>query len=125
MIFINNGKYGGGRNVINSHGVINDGLVEVEVLRNVTTLLEIKKLFDKITKKGGIHVYHPKYHCYRGKTVRVVNRTFKRGDLKKQICEVDGEDVYFTEYAKYEVLPGALEVVVDFDRMLSESKYLV
>lgn len=58
MIFINNGKLGGGRNVINSHGVINDGLVEVEVMKDVTTLLEIKKLFDKMTKKGGIHVYH-------------------------------------------------------------------
>lgn len=118
MIFINNGKLGGGRNIINSHGVINDGLVEVEVLRNVTTLLEIKKLFDKITQKGGIHVYHEKYHCYRGKDIKVINRTMKKGEKKVQICEIDGEDTYFTDFAKYEVLPGALEIIVDYDRML-------
>jgi len=95
MIFINNGKLGGGRNVINSHGTINDGLVEIEVLKNVTTLLEIKKIFDKMTKEGGVHVYHPKYHCHRGKKAKVINKTFKNGEKKLQILECDGEDLYF------------------------------
>ena len=34
-IFINNGKMGGGRNILNSFGLINDGVVEIGLVKNV------------------------------------------------------------------------------------------
>ncbi len=38
---------------------------------------------------------------------------------------IDGEDLQFTEKVTCEVLPGEIEVLVDYDFLISEEKYFV
>jgi hypothetical protein len=38
-----------------------------------------------------------------------------------QDINIDGEDLMFTNFAKYEVLPSELEVIVDFDNILKNT----
>jgi diacylglycerol kinase family enzyme len=39
------------------------------------------------------------------------------GERKPQLFNVDGEDLEFTNFVKYEVLPGEIEIVTDINRI--------
>ena len=56
LLMVYSAKYGGGRIILNPHGLINDGLFELIYLKNLVGFGPISKLFDG-SKKGGIQVY--------------------------------------------------------------------
>jgi diacylglycerol kinase family enzyme len=55
---------------------------------------------------------------HRHKISRIVNKnTLVNGERKPQLFNVDGEDLEFTNFVKYEVLPGEIEIVTDINRI--------
>ena len=42
------------------------------------------------------------------------------GSLKKQDFNTDGEDLEFTNFVKFEVLPRKIQYVVDFNNILAK-----
>eukprot|EP00347_Sterkiella_histriomuscorum_P023203 403335557 len=142
-IFVNNGKLGGGRNILNSFGIINDGLTEIGIVTNMFTkygmirgIPIIQKFFNGATKAGGLHVYDQEnYQLGRGQEIKIVNKNYLPQSLssyslgnqevtKKAVSlNIDGEAFKFHEFVKYTVLHNEIEIIVDYERLLRQSKY--
>ncbi|CDW86031.1 diacylglycerol kinase [Stylonychia lemnae] len=126
-----NGKYAGGMNAINGYGFINDGLTEINICRNVleqknlSSLNEIRKLIDEITKKGGTHVYNPNFYNYRGKKIKVINKSSRDGIKEQRHLVLDGEEFQFQDFVIYDVLPEEIEIIIDYERLLKKSQYFI
>ena len=71
----------------------------------------------------GKHIYLDNYSYYRAKKIEIVNRNFNEdGSLKKDLkFQIDGEALTFDEKCTIEVVPGALDIIVDFEEMLISS----
>lgn len=41
---------------------------------------------------------------------------------RTQVFQVDGEPLSFTDFAKIEVIPGAIDLLMDFDTVMRESR---
>jgi hypothetical protein len=44
-----------------------------------------------------------------------------QGKKVTQDINIDGEDLRFTNFAKWEILPSELEIIVDFDRIINKT----
>ena len=66
----------------------------------------------------GINAYQDDTKFFRGRNFRfenknaVDNRTESR---RLQRVNVDGEDLLFKDFVKFEVIPGGIDFIVDFD----------
>ena len=109
---IYNGKTGGGRIILNPIGMINDGFMELVYRPAYVGPHTAISLF---MKPGGIMFYDEGFTCYRCKKVKLINKK-KNQDGSNAVMDIniDGEDLTFTNFAKYEVLKGELDVIVDF-----------
>ena len=69
---IYNGKFGGGRIMLNPLGIINDGLMELTFMRGIQTFATGLTLFNG-AKSGGLQFYDSMFQCYRCKKVKLSN----------------------------------------------------
>ena len=71
-LFIFNSKYGGGNQIINSFGLMNDGQAELSVIKtdNITQALPI---LTKISCRRGTHAYNPRFETHRARSLRITN----------------------------------------------------
>lgn len=73
FLMVNNGKFAGGKMLLNPYGMINDGLFETLFLTKKKGLFNIMKIFDGV-KKGGFHAYSSEIDFVRSRTVKIVNK---------------------------------------------------
>ena len=45
------------------------------------------------------------------------------GENKPVDINIDGEEMIFTKFAKYEVVPKCLDIMVDFDKIIKFGNY--
>lgn len=74
MIFVYNGKFGGGRMLLNPPGILNDGYFEFFMYYEKMTTPEFVGVFDS-AKDVGQNFYFPLGRYYRVKKLRLENRT--------------------------------------------------
>ena len=120
-----NGKFGGGRIMLNPIGLINDGYMELVFMNKLFGGLgwPVKALgMFHYAKSGGIHFYDNDFVCMRCRSLKLTNKTLDpQGKKVTQDINIDGEDLRFTNFAKWEVLPSELEIIVDFDRIINKT----
>ena len=126
---------------------LNDGLLDVTMQHGPASLLEyIKVLGNMILFRGG-HVFADNYASFRGASVKISNRNvaFKyepaesnsdyfgfeeaqaaRGEAveekelltRGQKFQVDGEALRFDKFVKFEAVPGAIDIIVDYGDLM-------
>ena len=120
-----NGKFGGGRIMLNPIGLINDGYMELVFMNKLFGGLgwPVKALgMFHYAKSGGTHFYDNDFVCMRCRSLKLTNKTLDpQGKKVTQDINIDGEDLRFTNFAKWEVLPSELEIIVDFDRIINKT----
>ena len=117
FLMASNGKYGGGGpELFLSSAVINDGLFDVAVFKRPIGFCGGIALKDK-TKVGGTHVYDEMLEMVRAKRMRVTNKL-----ENEEPFQIDGEDLICQKFVQFEIMPDALEVLVDVRSVLN--KYL-
>jgi len=115
-VLIYNAKYGGGRMMLNPLAIINDGYFELLFYPGLIGFASAIKLFDG-AKSGGTHIYDPRGNLYRAKKIRVTNKS----EGVVQDINIDGEDLLFKNFVKYECIHNAIEVVCDFEYMVKKN----
>ena len=114
---IYNGKFGGGRIMLNPLGMINDGYMELCYRPDLVTTAFGVWMF---IQPGGKHFYDPGFQTYRCSTVKLINRNKTRGEVAEDI-NIDGEDLTFKDFVKYRVKPSCIEIIVDFDEIYNKT----
>ena len=94
------GKHGGNDMLCCPVSVINDGLMELVVITKKEGFGGMVKIMDEAIKRGGIHAYGDNIAFARGKSLRIVSKRPKTGDLQHdlQVFSVDGEVLWFTDF---------------------------
>lgn len=123
---IGNGKYGGSGAILNSYALINDGLLDFFVCSKKHGFGGMVQFMDQVIKFQGIHAYREDMDFFRAKTLRVEQKNpLKPGQNERPISRyaIDGEDLSWRNFVKFETLYNELEVLVDFDYMMSQQKH--
>ena len=124
MVF--NGKLGGDKVYCNPLGFLNDGYVEMIYYNGLPSTDFSLKLFDG-AKNGGVQFYDNNLVMERFKTLKLTNKSMEPLPKKNKkdpieysdkkavvdIC-VDGEDLDYSNFAKFEVLKQEIDIIVDF-----------
>ena len=114
---IYNGKFGGGRIMLNPFGLINDGYMELCYRPDlITTAFGIWMFIQP----GGTHFYDSGFTTYRCQSCKIINKNQTRGEVAEDI-NIDGEDLTFKNFVKYRVVPSSIEVIVDFDEIYQKT----
>lgn len=98
---IANAKYFGGGMYISPKSEANDGLLDIIVIGDFSTL-ELIANFHLIYK--GEHLTHPKVYSYKGKKVKIMS-------TPDALLEIDGEQPGSTP-AEFEIIPKAIRVLI-------------
>lgn len=107
--------------MLNPLGIINDGYMELTFMRGYQTFPSSMRLFNG-AKSGGLQFYDNDFTCYRCKKVKLENmKVDENGKKVQQDINIDGEDLEFHNFAKYEVLPSELEVIVDLEYIINKT----
>ena len=107
---IYNGKFGGGKIMLNPLGLINDGFMELTFVRgNIGAAWALYQF----VRPGGRMAYESCFVNYRCRSVKIINRQKVDGMAVQQDINIDGEDLTFNNFAKYRVLPSSLDLIVD------------
>ena len=85
FLLVYNGKYGGGRMILNPMAILNDGYFELGYYENLIGFKKAVNLFDG-AKKGGTHVWDKNGIIYRIRKLRLENKSDHKQDLN-----IDGE----------------------------------
>lgn len=105
--------------------VLNDGMLEVMLLTAKAKFGQLVGIMDDAIKRQGVHFYRDDVTFVRGKNIRVENVNpinSKTGQKDIQRYGIDGEDLFFREFVKYETLPGELEVIMNYDFYVEQFK---
>ena len=62
---------------------------------------------------------------YRFKTLKVINanKPDSEGRRRAQRLAIDGEDMIFEKFVKFETLHNELEIIVDYDKYMRDFKH--
>lgn len=96
-----NSRYTGGDMWVAPHAEIDDGLMEI-VLLNEVSRFELLRAFPSVF--SGKHVHHPKIEIFRGRSLRIASET-------PQLLTPDGEILGSTP-AEIEVLPQRVSFIL-------------
>ena len=110
------GQHGGNGVLLNPLGIVNDGLSELIFIRGRPGISGMMKFMDDATKGGGVHCYDKSFSFMRGQSFKVVPKRDTTG--QPHVYAIDGEVLYFSKFIKYDTVPGAIEVLVDFDILM-------
>ncbi|CAB9497585.1 Lipid kinase YegS [Seminavis robusta] len=124
LLFVSNGKYAGGKIAFTPASLLNDGLLDVSYWQGIATLFEALKFIYQAKHGGCDHVYADSYHSYRAKSIVITVEpagTVSAGQqqsMREHMYQVDGELLGFKRKVQVEVVPKALDVVVDFSKLM-------
>lgn len=109
------GQHGGNGCLLSPLSVVNDGLSELMVVQGRPGPSGMLSFMNATTKGGGVHGYDPNILYMRGESFKVVP---KRQTDVPHIFAIDGEPLYFNKFIKYESIPEAIEVLVDYEILM-------
>ena len=95
------GKHGGNGCLLNPIGVINDGLIELLVVKGRVGPAAMVRYMNQSTKEGGIHVYDKDVSIVRGHTFKLVSKRKSTPETPPHVLAIDGEVLYFKDTLKY------------------------
>ncbi len=78
LLFINNGKYGGGHTNFTPGAIMNDGLLDVMLKTGDFGIKSGLKILDEAKKKCGKHVFRDDIHNFRAKNIKIFNLNFEK-----------------------------------------------
>jgi len=113
LFFCTNGKYTGGGMIVNPFSCMNDGLLDFSWIEDEGTmgLLGIAGALDK-AKKGGIHTFDSTFRFKRGMSLKLnflgKNATRQPPAGTEMLLVVDGEEMWFKNFCKYDVFPASV-----------------
>jgi len=134
LVMIFNGKFTGGGMIVDPFACMNDGLMDIVVLKDpkVQNLTGVADMLDKAKKKGGVHVYDRKIQLSRCKRIvmkfkGVEGRTYdpKNGGWGVQSIGIDGELLSYKDKITYEVCPDNVEYAFDSAKFYKDHEMLV
>ena len=105
---------------MNPLGVLNDGLMEL-VYR--TGYVSASGAINLFFQPHGKLIYDENFRIIRCKNVKIVNKKIDpaTNELEPQDVNIDGEDLIFKNYIKYEVMPSSIDVIVDFQHIFDKT----
>lgn len=112
FVLVFNSKFGGGHINLSPFSIMNDGLGELTFYDRPQDFSGCMKLFDE-SKDGGKHVYSEHGRIHRFKTLKISNKLQRSMDIN-----IDGEELIFEKFVKFEMVPGSLGLLVDFEKMV-------
>jgi hypothetical protein len=115
------GKYGGNGFLLNHMGVINDGYLEIMAVTQRYGFKQLAEMMDKSIKLGGTQGYDPNIVQFRGLTAKIEYKDHSKNNTKQKLLHyyvIDGEDLFYENFVKFEVEKQGLEVIVDFDYLM-------
>ena len=123
LFMVYNGKFGGGRIMLNPLAYMNDGYFEAVTWKNRFSFSTALDLFSQ-AKNGATQVYDDESGVIRAKKVKLINKKTEddangQKSFVPQDVNIDGEDLIFRKQITYECIPQHLEVMVDFKWVLN------
>lgn len=124
FMMVNNGKYGGGRIILNPLGILNDGHFEMIFYKGLWGAKALK-MFSQ-AKDGGQQNYDKGCKIYRIQKLRLTNKSIfynqhtQLEEIRPQDVNIDGEDLIMKKCITYQCLPNELEILIDFKKILSK-----
>jgi len=109
-----NGKHGGNNCLLNPLGVVNDGAIEILLVKGRVGPSGMMRYMAQSTKEGGTHIYDKDVAIIRGKKFKIVSKQPKN----PHVFAIDGEVLYFNETLTYDCEFQGLEVLVDFKDLM-------
>ena len=129
ILWIANGKFGGSGAIMSPYGIINDGALDFLTSTKKHNFGGMVQFMDQIIKFQGTHAYRSDFEFYRGKNLRIENKNpikDKKSEVRAlQRYAIDGEDLTWRNFVKYETLYNELEVLVNYDHMMSSQKHFI
>lgn len=114
-----NGKYGGGGAIFLPGAMVNDGYFDLTVRNGPIGFMDGVALKD-LTKAGGLHAYDDNLDFIRIKKMRVMNKELDADkNPTMQPINIDGEILNWTKFVNYDIVPNALEVLVDMRSVIN------
>lgn len=80
LMFINNGKYGGGHINFTPGACINDGLLDIFIKKGDFGVTEGLKLLKSAKELSGVHVFRDDALTYRSRSVTITNLNYEKQD---------------------------------------------
>jgi diacylglycerol kinase family enzyme len=135
LMYIDNGRYSGGKMPITPAAIFNDGLMDLAFVDSNILFSDLPKMLDGIILNCGTHAYDEQkmWKFVRGQTVKIENLNYEFGAsdlpdpekrLKEQYFHVDGEGLKFREFIRMDVIPESIEVILDFEHLMAQSSLL-
>ncbi len=124
FMMVNNGKFGGGRIILNPLGILNDGHFEMIFYKGLWGSKALK-MFSQ-AKDGGQQNYDTGCKIYRIQKLRLTNKSVfynqntQLEEIRPQDVNIDGEDLIMKKSITYQCLPNELEILIDFKKILSK-----
>lgn len=107
--------------VMNPLGNFNDGLNELCFSTAGLGVLQKKALVNQL-KDGARHMYSSSFNTYRFKKMKITNKTKdNRGELVTQHLFVDKMPLSFKKTLEFEVVPKAINIIGDYQRILDRN----
>jgi diacylglycerol kinase family enzyme len=84
LLFINNGKFGGGHSSFTPGAMMNDGLLDVMVKEGDFGFKNGLKLLKEAGKKGGKQVFRDEIEVFRAKSIKIENLNYLEPESDKK-----------------------------------------
>ena len=123
LVMIMNGLYAGGRMPFTPGAYMNDGLFDFLLMTGHTRTQDALSFLKRCIAEDGAHIYADNFAYFRGKKITFTNKNFDPNNVpndgsgpKKvpQMFQVDGEAFWFTNKVLLEVVPEAVDVIVNY-----------
>ena len=112
---------------------MNDGLFDFLVLAGNARTKDALNFFKTCIAEDGAHIYDDGFAYFRGKKITFTNKNFDPNNVANdgagpskipQMFQVDGEAFMFNDKVVLEVVPEAVDVIVNYQELMSDSKLL-
>ena len=124
FLTVNNGKFGGSRIQLTPVSLLNDGLLDIALQHGPSGISQILRFFKYGIHQKGSHIYRDNYAYFRGRSVKITNKNTQahNDDLYvPQKFQIDGECLWFNRFVKIEAIPGAVDIIVNYDEMMQQT----
>ena len=121
-----NGNYAGGRIPFAPGAYLNDGHLDFTLQLGGTRYIDGLRFLKNCVALDGQHIYTDQFAYFRGKKIMFTNKNYDPNASSKskkvpQMFQVDGEAFLFDDRVILEVQPDAIDLIVDYQSLMSES----
>lgn len=110
---------------------LNDGLLDLCLHQGPDGGKAVLKWLKNCVVNKGQQIYDDRFngHTYlRARSLRIKNKNLKAdsaiGETEPQMFQIDGEDLWFDDFVKIEVVPGAVDLLVNYKEMMQQKNLM-